>query len=88
VDTTGPTVTMRATQLNKKFARYRIEATDASGIQSVRVALNGTVIETATVVPLDFTITLPALAPGTYILTATVTDRANNSTTVTSTLTR
>jgi hypothetical protein len=88
LDTTGPTVTLRATQQNKKFAKYRIEASDASGIQSVRVSLNGTVIETSTVVPLDFTITLPPLAPGTYIVTATVTDKAKNTTTVTSTLNR
>jgi hypothetical protein len=90
-DTTAPTVSFTSPTnnetINGKKAQLRVNATDASGIQSVRYSLNGTPLSgEITVAPYQYAWDI-AVAAGSYQLSARALDTAGNSATATITVT-
>jgi hypothetical protein len=85
-DTTGPVVTLWNVVQNPNYFKFKLKATDPSGIASVRVEFRGELVASSSTVPLDVSIPLRKLAPGAYELRITVTDQAGNSTVVSRTI--
>nr|MBA2303969.1 hypothetical protein [Acidobacteriota bacterium] len=85
---TAPAVTVTIIGGNKNTSKYRVAATDAGGIVSVKVWFAGALIASSTTVPVEFTIAVKPLKTGSYPLSITVTDRAGNATTVDQTVTK
>jgi Big-like domain-containing protein len=80
LDTTGPVVTLWNVSQNPSLFKFRVQATDPSGIASVRVEFQGAVVASSTTVPLDVAVSIKKLKSGTYEVRITVTDRVGNST--------
>lgn len=85
-DAEGPTVTLKAIGKNPNALKNRVEASDPSGIASVKVWFNNAVLLSAATVPVDFDIPLKSLRPGSYLLVVTVMDRIGNATTLNRTI--
>ena len=81
-DTTPPTVSFATPTNNEtisKNVKLRANASDASGVRSVRYLLDGAVISgDITTAPYSYTWTLNKVSPGTYQLTARAIDNAGN----------
>ena len=88
VDTTPPAVVVRSIGKNPNTAKYRIEASDPSGIASVKAWFNNMLIVSVTTAPVDVDLAIKALAKGSYQLTVVVADGAGNLTTVNQVVTK
>jgi hypothetical protein len=88
VDTTGPSVAFRLITQNPNFYKFRVDASDPSGIGLVEVWFNGQLIRTSTTVPVDADAALRGLASGTYPLVIRVSDGLGNQETLNRTVTK
>ncbi len=85
-DATPPTVSLTAPASGATVSgtsTLTATASDASGIQSVKFAVDGTVVNTDTSSPYSYAWSSSSVANGTHSLTAIATDNANNTTTST-----
>ena len=85
-DTTPPKVTLKSLAKNGRMLKYRVTATDAGGISSIRAWFGTTLLLTASTSPVDLEIAVKGLARGAYVLTVLATDGAGNATTVNETV--
>ena len=87
-DTTAPTISFTSPSnnetINGKKVQVRVNASDASGIRSVRYSLNANVLSSEiTVAPYQYAWDVSGLASGTYQLSARALDNAGNAGTAT-----
>ena len=87
-DTTGPTVGFKLVTQNANFYKFRVEASDPSGVASVQIWFDGQLVRTATSVPLDVDISTRSLRAGSYLLEISVKDRLGNATAINRTVTK
>jgi len=87
-DTVAPVVTFTQTMQNQNFYRFRVAATDASGIASVKIWFNGVLIKSVASAPVDAEVNLKNLARGAYPLVIAVSDARGNTTTQNRTVTK
>lgn len=89
-DTTKPKVTVagvRAACVTRAVS-VRVHATDASGVKSTRVTLDGKRIHTKNKTNFTLKVNVKKLKPGRHVLRITTTDGAGNTTTTRRTITR
>jgi hypothetical protein len=87
-DAAGPTVTLKNIGKKPNTVKYRVEASDPSGIASVKVWFDNALVLSATTVPADIDISTKALKAGSYQLIVTVVDTVGNPTTLTQIFTK
>ncbi len=87
-DTTGPTITLWNVVQTRQHLKLRVEASDPSGVASIKVAFNGSVVTTATTSTVNVTVPLQKVKPGNYELKVTGTDRVGNVSVLSRTIVR
>jgi hypothetical protein len=87
-ETTGPAVALWNVVQTRNQLKFRVEATDPSGISGVRVEFKGALVTTATSAPVNVVIPLPKLASGAHALQVIVTDALGNATLLSQTIMR
>jgi hypothetical protein len=88
VDADGPSVVITSVGKNPNTWRFRIEATDPSGVSEVKVWFNNGLVTTTTKVPVEVNIASKNLKPGSYLLVVIATDGIGNATTINRTITK
>jgi len=86
VDSTDPEVTVKAVGKNPKTPKYRVTATDDTGVTSIQVWFANQLLLSITASPVDVDLPIKSLSKGYYPLTVTAKDGAGNATTVTETV--
>ena len=85
-DTTGPEVTLWNVMQNPTQYRFKLTATDPSGVATARVVFRNELVATLTDLPANVTVSLKKVPPGAHELRITVTDRLGNATVLTRTI--